>query len=60
VDSETYWRNKKDIDPSGIELVYWTAIGPTMRTIPRNKKIFVTKNVSGICGVGKFMKRWKE
>jgi hypothetical protein len=60
VDSEKYWSNKKDIDPSGVELVDRTAIGRTMRTIPRNRRVFVMKHVSGMCGVRKFMKCWKE
>jgi len=60
VDSKQYWRTKKDIDPSGVQLVDWAAIGRAMRTIPRNRRVFVMKHVSGMCGVGKFMKRWKE
>jgi hypothetical protein len=58
--SEQYWRGKKDIDATGIKLVDWTAIGNAMKLIPRPRRVFVAKHVSGMCGVGRFMKRWKE
>jgi hypothetical protein len=31
-----------------------------MKLIPRPRRVFVAKHVSGMCGVGRFMKRWKE
>jgi hypothetical protein len=51
---------KKDIDPAGVSLVDWKAIGRTMKLLHCTRRIFITKHVSGMCGVGKFMQRWKE
>jgi len=40
--------------------VDWKTIGTAMTSIPCSRRVFLTKHVSGMCGVGKFMKRWKE
>jgi len=32
--SVKYWSSKKDIDPTGIQLVDWSAIGRTLKSIP--------------------------
>jgi hypothetical protein len=31
-----------------------------MKTLPRTRRVFLSKHISGMCVVGKFMKRWKE
>jgi hypothetical protein len=42
------------------ESVNWTAIHKAMKTISRGRRIFISKHSAGMCGVGKFMKRWKQ
>jgi hypothetical protein len=59
-DSANYWSTKTDIDPAGLSLVDWKAIGRSMKQISRARRVFITKHTSGMCGVGKFMQRWKE
>lgn len=55
-----YWETKRDIDPDGLQMIDWPAIGKAMQALPRSRRVFISKHVSGMCGVGKFMKRWKE
>jgi hypothetical protein len=31
-----------------------------MKEVPRKRRIFISKPVCGMCGVGKFMHRWKQ
>jgi hypothetical protein len=59
-DSELYWSSKKDVDPLGIPLVDWQTIGCSMKQIPRARRTFIMKHTSGMCGVGKYIQRWKE
>jgi len=54
-----YWKTKKDVPPEAVSRVDWPAIGRAMKGVPRGRRVFVTKHVAGMCGVGKFMKRWK-
>jgi hypothetical protein len=58
-ESEAYWGHKED-SPENIVLVDWPLIGFAMKQAPRSRRAFVTKHTCGMCGVGKFMKRWKE
>ncbi len=46
--------------PDVIKQIDWQLIGKSMRSIPRARQIFIMKHTSGMCGVGKFMKRWRE
>jgi hypothetical protein len=46
--------------PEVIKQIDWQLIGESMRSIPRARQIFIMKHTSGMCGVGKFMKRWRE
>jgi hypothetical protein len=55
-----YWETKRDIDPDGLQMIDWPAIGKAMQALPRSRRVFISKHVSGMCRVGKFMKRWKE
>jgi hypothetical protein len=41
-----------------IQLVDWYALEGAMMSMSRSRSIFVAKHNSGMCGVGKFMKRW--
>jgi hypothetical protein len=59
-DGELYWAEKRQQELTTISHIDWTLIGKAMRSIPRSRRVFISKHVSGMCGVGKFMKRWKE
>lgn len=59
-ESEEYWSSKHHILLDSLKEVDWQLIGTTMKSLPRARRTFLTKHVSGMCGVGKFMKRWKE
>jgi hypothetical protein len=58
--SVEYWAQKHLIPPDIIKKVDWQMIGRSMHSLPRTRRIFITKHTSGMCGVGKFMKQWKE
>jgi len=58
-ESEAYWENKEG-QKDGIALVDWKNIGYAMKKAPRTRRVFLTKHICGMCGLGKFMKRWKE
>jgi hypothetical protein len=53
-----YWAKKSD--KTLLPLVDWEAIGKARKASPRSKGFFVSKHSSGMCGVGKWMKRWKD
>ena len=59
-DGERYWAEKGQQELATISNIEWPLIGTAMRSIPRPRRVFISKHVSGMCGVGKFMKRWKE
>lgn len=44
------------ISSTGFDLIDWEAIGDTGDTVPTLYRLWVTKHVSGFCGVGKMMK----
>ena len=54
-----YWESEQDTADS-VKHVDWSAIGSTIKQVPRSRQVFVSKHVAGMCGVGKFMRRWKE
>jgi len=58
-ESEAYW-GRKEGSTENIPLVDWPNIGYAMKKVPRARRFFITKHISGMCGVGKFMKRWRE
>jgi hypothetical protein len=58
-ESLQYRAAKRDMDPAGLQEVDWPTIGQALKSIPRNRRVFISKHVSGMCGVGKFMKRWE-
>jgi hypothetical protein len=51
---------KDDINEAAIESINWAAIGDAMKEVPRKRRIFISKHICGMCGVGKFMHRWKQ
>lgn len=59
-DGLKYWHTKPDISQEVTDLVDWDAIGRSMKGVPRGRRVFVTKHTAGMCGVRKFMLRWKQ
>ncbi len=55
-----YWETKKEVKTGATLLIDWMAIGAAMQGTIRAKWVFISKHVSGMCGIGKFMKRWKK
>lgn len=50
---------KGRLTSEGFELIDWEAIGDASKNLPALYRLWVTKHVSGFCGVGKMMKLWK-
>jgi hypothetical protein len=57
---KAYWAAKADLDNLAPEATDWPCIGTAMQEIPRTRRVFLSKHVAGMCGVGKFMLHWKE
>ena len=55
-----YWDEKNRFEPGDSNAVDWKATAKAMKTVPHSRRIYVTKHSAGICGVGKWMKRWKQ
>mgnify|MGYP003487338349 FL=1 len=51
---------KNRFEPGDPTAVDWKATAKAMKTVPHSRRIYVTKHSAGICGVGKWMKRWKQ
>jgi ribonuclease HI len=58
--AEHYWIYKGKVNPTQLSNINWTAIQKAMKTAPFNRRKFIVKHTSGMCGVGKFTKIWKE
>jgi len=59
-DGKSYWLTKSDVTLESFALVDWETIGCAMKEVKRSRRVYVSKHCSGMCGVGKFMLRWKE
>ncbi len=59
-DSLTYWHSKPDIKDDVTSTVDWEAIEKSLQRSKRARRVFITKHVAGMCGVGKFMLRWRQ
>jgi hypothetical protein len=55
-----YWCRKDNLQPEVVEAVSWEAIDKAMLETKRSRRVFISKHACGMCGVGKFMKRWKQ
>jgi hypothetical protein len=55
-----YWEGKDKVVPEVLDMVDWEAIGEAMSSSTLTRQHFVSKHTTGICGVGKNMKRWKK
>ncbi len=54
-----YWTQKDGITEDALKAVQWDLIEVAMKEAKRSKRVFISKHISGMCGVGKFMQRWK-
>jgi hypothetical protein len=56
---KNYWMRKDNISKEVIESIYRDSVGDAMKEVPRKCRVFISKHVCGMCGVGKFMHQWK-
>jgi hypothetical protein len=59
-EATTYWAQKGRITNTSKTFMPWENIRNMMSRIPNHRKWFLTKHTAGMCGVGKFLVRWKE
>ncbi len=59
-EAESYWTAKQRITPAQVSSINWEAIKGTMSQEKRRRRVYISKHAVGICGVGKFLLRWKE
>jgi len=55
-----FWGAREKIDPALLIFVHWEAIAAAMKGMEHSKCLYLSKHTMGMCGVGKWMKRWKE
>ena len=55
-----YWDKKRRFGQGTTVKIDWEATGKAMHSISRTRQQWVTKHVSGFCGTGKMMMRWKK
>jgi len=55
---ENYWTRKGKFPEQLASHIHWEAIEKAMKTSSLARRTFITKHATGMCGVGKFMKRW--
>jgi hypothetical protein len=55
-----YWINKDKVSAEKFSAINWKAIGKAMEQSTRSRRVFISKHTVGMCGVGKFMHRWKQ
>jgi len=56
----SYWESKREVKEGATSLIDWENIGTAMKGVTRSCRVFISKHTSGMCGVGKFMKRWRQ
>lgn len=57
--AKEYWTRKDKLTQATIDSVNWELIEIAMNESRCSRRVFISKHSSGMCGVGKFMKRWK-
>ena len=56
-----YWVDKrKRVGEANVGLIDWEAQGKALKSLKQSRRQWVSKFVSGWCGTGKMMKRWKQ
>jgi hypothetical protein len=53
-----YWSKK--VNACHIPDVNWDVLETAMKESPLTTQWFVSKDAVGLCGVGKFLKKWKD
>jgi hypothetical protein len=59
-EAKDYWLSKDRVPHDTYDSNNWDALHKAMEESPRSRRIFIMKHSAGMCGVGKFMHRWKE
>jgi hypothetical protein len=59
-EAKDYWLSKDRVPHDTYDSNNWDALHKAMEESPRPRRIFIMKHSAGMCGVGKFMHRWKE
>ncbi len=59
-EARAYWEQKEKIVNPLFDWVQWDAVGQAMQSTPRTRRVFVSKHTVGMCGVGKYLYRWKQ
>jgi len=59
-EASAYWASKQDLSLESLSKVDWPAVEVACAEVSRGRRVFLSKHISGMCGVGKFMLRWKE
>jgi hypothetical protein len=58
--AKDYWTSRGKISTDNIHQVHWDGIHHAMAEFSQARRTFITKHTTGMTGVGKFMKRWKQ
>jgi Reverse transcriptase (RNA-dependent DNA polymerase) len=59
-EARDYWSQKEKVMPPLLDSIQWDAVNQAMKSSPRATRVFIAKHTVGMCGVGKFMHRWKQ
>lgn len=57
--TQGWWIRHGHLSRAAATTVDWVATGATMRTLPHNHRLWVTKTASHNCGVGTTLVKWK-
>jgi hypothetical protein len=55
-----YWERKDRITLNTFDSILWERLGTALNKMTLNHRLFCSKHTSGMCGVGKFQKIWKQ
>ena len=53
-----YWEDKGRFQEGAHTDIDWDTVGVAMKAVPRTRRQWVTKHVSGFCATSKMMHRW--
>jgi hypothetical protein len=58
--AKLYWTRKKSMSEDTLRSIHWDALGHASQETNPACRYFVIKSAVGLCGVGKFLKRWRH
>jgi hypothetical protein len=58
--TQRQWTEKDALAVDTFNMVNWKAVGKAMAGSTLSQQVFLTKHVSGMCGVEKIMRRWTK